>query len=143
MSEVDQHTVTIAHERLIEAWPWLRKLVNENREAIALQNQIAEDAQEWEEHQRDASYLYSGARMANAREQLAAREIVLSGLAQAFVESSIDAVEEAGDVKTPAIKKNLTMLINSLKQKPRVPRKPGRVCLKWRLNGIGQNVKRV
>ena len=34
----DKDTVTIAHERLIEAWPWLRRLVNENRDAIALQN---------------------------------------------------------------------------------------------------------
>jgi WD40 repeat protein/energy-coupling factor transporter ATP-binding protein EcfA2 len=88
-----QDTVTIAHERLIEAWPWLHRLVNENREAIALQNQIAEDAQEWERNQRDASYLYSGARLANAREQLAAKKIVLSGLAHAFVEASVEAEE--------------------------------------------------
>ncbi len=33
-------TVTIAHEKLIDAWPWLRQLVDENREMIALQNQI-------------------------------------------------------------------------------------------------------
>ena len=37
--------------------------INENREAISLQNQIAEDAQEWDEHRGDASYLYSGARL--------------------------------------------------------------------------------
>ena len=49
-------------------------LVNENREAIALQNQIAEDAQEWDDNKRDASYLYVGARLANAREQLAAKK---------------------------------------------------------------------
>ncbi|HEX9074767.1 MAG TPA: ATP-binding protein, partial [Anaerolineae bacterium] len=45
-------TVTLAHERLIDAWPWLRKLVNENRESIALQNQIAEAAREWDQHGR-------------------------------------------------------------------------------------------
>ena len=33
-------TVTIAHEKLIDAWPWLRQLVDENREAIALQNGV-------------------------------------------------------------------------------------------------------
>ena len=27
-------TVTIAHEALIDAWPWLRQLVDENRESI-------------------------------------------------------------------------------------------------------------
>jgi WD40 repeat protein/energy-coupling factor transporter ATP-binding protein EcfA2 len=80
-------TVTIAHEKLIEAWLWLRKLINENREAIALQNQIAEDAQEWDEHQRDGSYLYSGARLATARERLKAKKIVLSDLAEDYVQA--------------------------------------------------------
>jgi len=58
--------VTISHEKLIDAWPWLKKLVNENRSVIALQNEIANDAKEWEEQARDASYLYRGARLANA-----------------------------------------------------------------------------
>ena len=87
----ERDIVTIAHEKLIDAWPWLRKLVNENRDAIALQNQIAEDAGEWATNQRDASYLYVGARLANAREQLAAKKIVLSGLAQAFVAAGVEA----------------------------------------------------
>jgi WD40 repeat protein/energy-coupling factor transporter ATP-binding protein EcfA2 len=80
-------TVTISHEKLIDAWPWLKKLVNENRDVIALQNQIAEDAKEWAEHGRDASYLYSGARLANAREQLKAKKLVLSGTANEFVQA--------------------------------------------------------
>ena len=46
----DAAMVTISHEKLIDAWPWLKKLVNENRDAIALQNEIASDAKEWEEH---------------------------------------------------------------------------------------------
>ena len=93
MNSDGRDIVTIAHEKLIEAWPWLRKLVNENRDAIALQNQIAEDAAEWEKHQRDASYLYVGARLANAREQLAAKKIVLNGLAQAFITAGVEAEE--------------------------------------------------
>src|SRR5687768_9019822 len=81
-------TVTISHEKLIEAWPWLKKLVNENRDVIALQNEIANDAKEWEDHGRDPSYLYTGARLVNAREQLATRKLVLSGLAREFVQTS-------------------------------------------------------
>lgn len=84
-----QDTVTLAHEALIDAWPWLRRLVNENRDAIALQNEIAQDAQEWEQHQRDPSYLYTGARLATAREGLAANKLTLSGPARTFVEQSI------------------------------------------------------
>jgi WD40 repeat protein/energy-coupling factor transporter ATP-binding protein EcfA2 len=80
---------TIAHETLIDAWPWLRRLINENREAISLQNQIVEDAQEWDEHRHDPSYLYSGARLATVREELAEQRMVLSEQAQKYVEMSL------------------------------------------------------
>jgi competence ComEA-like helix-hairpin-helix protein len=87
--EKDSNKYTITHERLIEAWPWLNKLVNENRDVIALQNQIKTDAKEWAEKKRDASYLYSGARLINAREQLESRKLVLTGTAQDFVRAGI------------------------------------------------------
>lgn len=87
--QAGKDTVTISHEKLIDAWPWLKKLVNENRDAIALQNEIANDAKEWGEKKRDASYLYSGARLINAREQLESRRLFLSGTAQEFVKAGI------------------------------------------------------
>jgi len=80
-------TVTISHEKLIDAWPWLKKLVNENRDVIALQNEIAIDAKEWNDHKRDASYLYTGARLVNAREKLKTKKLVLSGIAQEFIQA--------------------------------------------------------
>jgi WD40 repeat protein len=80
-------TVTISHEKLIDAWPWLKKLVNENRETIAVQNEIAADAREWADHSRDKSYLYQGARLANASEMLSSRKLTLSQLAQEFVQA--------------------------------------------------------
>jgi hypothetical protein len=83
-------TVTISHEKLIDAWPWLKLLVNENREIIALQNEIALDAKEWDDHGRDPSYLYSGARLANAVEKLEASKLVLSSLASDFVQSALE-----------------------------------------------------
>jgi competence ComEA-like helix-hairpin-helix protein len=90
--QAGKDTVTISHEKLIDAWPWLKKLVNENRDVIALQNEIASDAKEWDDHKRDESYLYTGARLANAREK--AKEIAFSGNAQAFLEASVDAQEQ-------------------------------------------------
>lgn len=81
----DATTVTISHEKLIDAWPWLKRLVNENRDVIALQNEIAEDAKIWAEHGHDYSYLYSGGRLASAIEILEARKLVLNELAQGFI----------------------------------------------------------
>ncbi len=85
--ESDSNKYTITHEKLIDAWPWLKKLVNENRDVIALQNEIASDAKEWEDHEHDSSYLYIGARLANAREKLEANKLVLGGLAYEFVKA--------------------------------------------------------
>jgi WD40 repeat protein/energy-coupling factor transporter ATP-binding protein EcfA2 len=85
----EARTVTLAHETLIEAWPWLKRLVNEGRAAIALQNEISEDAAEWDKHRRDTSYLYVGARLQTAQEQLAANKIKLNALAQEFVDAGI------------------------------------------------------
>lgn len=89
-----KETVTLAHERLIDAWDWLRKLVDENRDAIALQNEIAQDAQEWETQKRDESYLYRGARLATAQEKLQQNQLVLSGPAKEFLETAIKARED-------------------------------------------------
>ena len=44
---------------------------------------------------RDESYLYRGARLATAREKLDQNKLVLSGLAQEFVETAITARETA------------------------------------------------
>jgi WD40 repeat protein/transcriptional regulator with XRE-family HTH domain len=85
--QAGKDTVTISHEKLIDAWPWLRRLVDENRETIAVQNEIASDAKEWEDHKRDSSYLYAGGRLTNVREQLAAKKLALSGLARQFVQA--------------------------------------------------------
>ena len=68
-NKVAGRTITLAHEKLIEAWPWLKQLVNTNREFIQLQNQIIEDAVEWETHGKDKSYLYAGTRLTNIQKK--------------------------------------------------------------------------
>lgn len=103
----DNETVTLAHERLITAWAWLQDLVNKNREVIALQNEIAQDAGEWEKSGRDASYLYRGARLATAQEKLQGKQLVLSGLAQNFIDTAIQAREAERAEKEAAQQKEL------------------------------------
>lgn len=86
-TEEDSNKYTITHEKLIDAWPWLKRLINENRDAITLQNEIASAAKEWEENKRDASYLYSGGRLANIWEQVQKQKLVLGQLAEEFVKA--------------------------------------------------------
>ncbi|HLO15602.1 MAG TPA: tetratricopeptide repeat protein, partial [Anaerolineales bacterium] len=87
--QAGKDTVAISHEKLIDAWPWLKKLVDENRDVIALQNIILNDSKEWDENKRDKSYLYHGARLAKVRQQLIAKDVHLSGSANEFVGASI------------------------------------------------------
>ena len=83
-----ENTVTLAHEKLLDAWTWLKRLVNENRETIAIQNEVAEDAKEWNEHKRDPSYLYSGTRLKGIVEWTNKHPELLSPLAIEFVKAS-------------------------------------------------------
>lgn len=86
----DDRTVTLAHERLLEAWPWLRRLVDENREAIALQVEIEQDALRWESNQRDESYLYTGARLATSQERMEEKKLVLSNTGATFITAAVE-----------------------------------------------------
>jgi len=87
--QAGQDTITISHEKLIDAWPWLKKLVNENRDVIAVQNDIAEDAREWKDHGQDSSYLYTGARLINAQEKLTTKRLVLGGVGLEFLNAGL------------------------------------------------------
>jgi WD40 repeat protein len=87
--QAGKHTITISHEKLIDAWPWLKKLVNENREMIALQNEVAEAAKEWDDHKRDASYLYTGGRLANVQEQAASHNLTLNEKSSEFIRRGV------------------------------------------------------
>jgi uncharacterized delta-60 repeat protein len=115
--EAGKDTVTISHEKLIDAWPWLKKLVDENRETIALQNEIARDAQDWQNHQRELSYLYTGTRLANARKQLKSKKLVLSGLAHDFVEQGVNVLAdelESSRQRATQLRKRSTYLFVAL-----------------------------
>lgn len=56
-------------------------------------NEIAQDVREWERYGRDASYLYSGARLALTQEQVRAHQIMLSELANDFISEAMNASE--------------------------------------------------
>ena len=83
-----KNTFTLAHEKLLDAWIWLKRLVNENRETITIQNEVAEDAKEWDERKRDSSYLYPGTRLKQIQKWMNKHPNLLSPLAIEFVRAS-------------------------------------------------------
>jgi hypothetical protein len=82
---------TLAHDRLIDSWPWLAQLVEANRQAIALTSQIESDAQAWEEEGQDSGYLYRGAKLEAA--QLQVKNLSLSSRGIDFLEQSQQQLE--------------------------------------------------
>lgn len=55
--------VEVAHEAILSEWERLREWLNESRDDIRLQRQLASTALEWEKANREESYLLRGARL--------------------------------------------------------------------------------
>lgn len=60
----DEATVEISHDVLLEQWARLREWLEPDLDSRVLFTQLEEDAAEWEERGKDASFLYQGARLA-------------------------------------------------------------------------------
>ena len=56
-------TVEVAHEALLREWPRLREWLNDSRADVRLQRQLALAAHDWQNANRDASYLLIGAHL--------------------------------------------------------------------------------
>ncbi|MFI1338408.1 PQQ-binding-like beta-propeller repeat protein [Streptomyces sp. NPDC020845] len=65
---LDGHTVHLAHEALIAAWPRLRKWIDEDRDRLRLHRQLTDAAHTWQTLDRDPGALYRGTRLATAEE---------------------------------------------------------------------------
>lgn len=63
----DRHTVEIAHEALLHAWPRLRGWIDADRHGLLIHQQLAHAAEEWEREGGDPSALYRGTRLDTVR----------------------------------------------------------------------------
>src|SRR5690606_7913912 len=81
-------TVEIAHEALIRSWGTLRLWLDQNRSDLRLQRQLAAAATDWLVANRDASFLATGARLAQF-EALADAPVALNTTERAYLEASI------------------------------------------------------
>lgn len=82
-------TVEIAHEALIRRWQVLRKWLDNNREALRLQRQLAEAAEQWQNAKTDRSFLAGGSRLAQLERVLETPTIVLRPNEQEFLNASV------------------------------------------------------
>ncbi len=87
VEELEKRVVDVSHEALIRGWPQLRKWIEEDREGLRLQHQLARAAEEWQSRERDESMLYRGVRLLQATEWIARAEPSLSKVEREFIKS--------------------------------------------------------
>ncbi|HEX5751644.1 MAG TPA: TIR domain-containing protein [Archangium sp.] len=91
---VHENTVEVAHEILIQTWTTLRGWLDENRRELSIHRRLTEAANEWTEHQRDASYLYTGSRLLEAEECFSGRPEPLNEREREFLDASVEHRDE-------------------------------------------------
>lgn len=84
-------TVEVAHEALLRAWGRLRGWLDEGREAVRLQQQLAHAAGEWRHAGKDESYLLRGARLAQFESWIGDSHIALTEAESEFLSMSVAA----------------------------------------------------
>ena len=88
-------TVEVAHEALLHEWGRLREWLDESRDEIRLQRQLARAANEWEDAGRDAGFLIpGGTRLDRIEVWSETTGLVLTPAEVAYLEASLAAERE-------------------------------------------------
>jgi hypothetical protein len=86
--------VEVAHEALIRGWPQLRKWIDADRAGLRTRTRLTEAARDWKNACRDPAYLYTGARLAVAKEWEFSHAGELSAEEVEFLRCSLEAQQQ-------------------------------------------------
>jgi WD40 repeat protein len=89
----DEQTVEVAHEALIQQWNTLHEWLQEDRAGLRIHRKLTESAIGWERNNGDESYLYRGARLAEAEDWAETQVADLNPVECEFLRASIEARE--------------------------------------------------
>ena len=82
-------TVEVAHEALIQEWDQLREWLQQNREALQRYQRLMRLADEWQQANKDHSYLVSGTQLAQFEGWAAATDLALTPLEASYLQISL------------------------------------------------------
>ncbi len=82
-------TIEVAHEALIREWERLGNWLDESRVDIRLERQLAAAAGEWQQGGQDASFLLTGARLAQFENWAGSTSLALLHTERAFLDASL------------------------------------------------------
>ncbi|MFC2153411.1 BMP family ABC transporter substrate-binding protein [Actinomycetota bacterium] len=80
-------TIEVAHEALLREWERLEAWIQDNREGIARQQELALAAKRWDAAGRDEDYVFTGGRLEGFGEWARSDDVSLTALEQAFLDA--------------------------------------------------------
>jgi hypothetical protein len=95
----NEQFVEVAHEALIRGWSRLRAWIEKDRAALRTHRRLTEAANEWRNNGEDESFLYLGARLAEAEEWAETYANAMNRLERAFLEASLSLREREAAAK--------------------------------------------
>lgn len=90
---LNENSAEVAHEALIREWERLHEWLTQDREGLLLHRHLTEATHQWLSRGHDASELYRGARLAQAREWASTNVENLNEAEQSFLTASIEQEE--------------------------------------------------
>jgi len=82
-------TVEVAHEAILREWERLRGWLNDSRDEIRLQRQLASAAQEWRKAKQDTSFLLRGTRLETLENWAQTTQLALTSRERDFLAASL------------------------------------------------------
>lgn len=105
-----QPMVEVAHEAILREWERLHNWINDSREEIRMQQQIAFMTQEWLDAKRDDSFLASGLRLEQFETWLHQTDLSLSDAEREFLDASKTAEHARRDYEDHLIRRSRNLL---------------------------------
>jgi alpha-beta hydrolase superfamily lysophospholipase len=86
-----ERVLEVAHEAIFHSWRRLKAWLDEDREALRIRQRLSDTSMEWAKAGQDESYLYRGARLAEAEEWMQSNAILmkLDKVEKEFLQKSI------------------------------------------------------
>ena len=82
-------TIEVAHESILGQWERLRNWINDSRKDIRQERALALATDDWDDHNRDASYLLRGSKLEQFEAWSQSTQLNLTPLESYFIETSI------------------------------------------------------
>ena len=113
-------TVEVAHEAILREWEQLRGWLNESRDDVRMQRQLAAKAAEWHAHEQDKSDLLRGRRLEQLEEWATVTALTMTADERTFLEASVtqrerlQAEKREQEAHTAALKQRAQRVLQAL-----------------------------